>query len=274
MAIGDYNINMVRYGRRSFRRPTYKRRQNRRFTKARRSNFKGGKFRMRMKRGMGMKGWQKFTWFENIKAADNIDTAYYGQLVLGPLDYTQDPVRAGPITQHDPDSRLSWYGPDGLIAGNLDGDGNCTVIGTGMLREVNRRDAAIDADRWDYSGVTVTHNTIVTKWNALNNGGGLVAVPASQAYFKGLKINLLGRHPNHPGMMFIGTRKDINHPYKLREQMGKIKAYIPTRKQAAGVGTVAGYAVFWDLPPIQLGGVIGTRIRYTAYYKVKFGTIG
>ena len=267
---------MVRYYRNPYARKAAPRRRKRvakrKFTYTKgKTAYRGGRFRMRMK-SKGSK-WQQFVFYDNIRTALELDTALEGSIIMGTANPSILAITGAAVnvTPHNADARLAWYGDQYAIGagGAVDGFNNPTGMGNGLLAEVAKRDPMMGITRWDYSGFDVTPALIRQKWNAVNNGGGLVAIPATQVFFKGIKVNVLGRHMDRPGLMYLGTKKSNQHPYKLREQVGKLRAYIPCVREKVQQPTL----MFWSMKPTTVGGPVGSRVRVTCYYKIKMNTI-
>lgn len=237
------------------------------------NRVKGSKFRMRMKRKLSKNKWQKFVFFSNIQPSHNISATRIGDIITGVANPALPAIAAaggGGVQPHDAPARQVWFGPlyAPLGAGGLDGVGNPTAIGDGMLAHISAKDPMMTQNRWDYSAAQLTPLDIINAWNRVNNpGGGVFNVPISRIFVKGIKVNALGRSISHPGIMWVITKK-MDDVFKTREQVGKTKAYIATNKIPAPVA-VGGINLRWEIPSVVIAGPTYTRLRYTVYYKLR-----
>jgi len=238
---------------------------------------RGRKFRATMK-SKGSK-WQKFVIFNNLLNAHELTQENAASALIGQATALNPAIPAVPgaaqIIAHDPDSREAHFGP--LYApggaGAVDAVNNPTAVGDGMLEQLVIRDSVMGFTRWDYSSAKINAEYIGDEWDARNNAGGpLIAIPATAIFVKGLKINMLGRSTAMPGLMYLGYQKDAATPFKLREQVGKLRAYFKTARSAVAV-PAGGRAFHWSIPTIYISGPLYTRYKITVYYKVKQLTV-
>jgi len=239
---------------------------------------RGRKFRSLM-RSKGAR-WQKFVIYDVLYNAHEVTEANAGAALTGTANSVIPPIPAilpagAAIIAHNPDARTAYFGPAYApgAGGPVDAVGNPTQVGDGLLSEIAARDAVMGFSRWDYSAATIDATYLGDQWDARNNAGApLIAIPCTAVFFKGIKINLLGRSMSMPGLMYLGYQKDQGTPFKLREQVGKMRAYFATKRSAAPVNAGAR-AFHWTLPRIYVGGPLYTRFKITAYYKVKKLTV-
>jgi len=219
-------------------------------------------------------GFQKFVYFENIRPAQNISQENAALCLSGQANAIQvaiPPAAVGPPMPFVQEARDAHFGPAYALGagGAVDGNQNPTTNGDGVLAQLALRDPVMDSARWDYSSYALTAEEITDAWDARNNGGGFVAVPSTAVYFKGVKINLITRSLNSPSLCYLSTRKSLNHPFNIREQVGKIKGYYPTIPSKVAVAAGAGRLINWTIPEIVATSTVFTRIKVTVYYKVK-----
>lgn len=252
---------------------------------------RGSKFRARIK-AKGTK-YQKFVFYGVIQAAQNITVDNGDKLLEGTANPARPAVTAGQAVMPKLESSVSiWFGPSstaanialenaaalapGYIApvgpvGNARNDaaGNTNNLGDGLLLEVNRRDLAMSQNRWDYGGFEFNAASIISAWNRVQNAGqGVFNVPITGVYVKGIKVSVAPRAQNTAGLVYFMTRADRQQPVKLRESIGKGRAYYKTKKNTQGQ-LVVGNLIHWQLPDIWIGSYVGSRVKCTVYYKIK-----
>jgi len=252
----------------------------RKSTYNRSSVVRGKRFRAVM-RSKGSK-WQRFVIYDVLYNAHELTDVNAGAALTGTANSVQPPIPVAappggmpPILAHNPDARTAYFGPAYApgAGGPVDANNNPTGIGDGLLSEISARDAVMGFTRWDYSAAEIDSEYICDQWDARNNAGGpLIAIPATAIFVKGIKINLLGRSMAMPGLMYLGYQKNAGTPYKLREQVGKMRAYFSAKREARAVPAGAR-ALHWSIPNIALGGPLYTRFKVTVYYKVKQLTV-
>lgn len=261
-----------RYGRRRRTYPVRKRGGLKKYNKVR-----GSKFRMRMKSKRAAGKWKTFTYFTNIQPAHNIDAIRIVEILRGEAvtAFAAVAVAGAPnIKAFDQAARDEWFGAAAYGGGGafgphaLDGFGNPTTLGTGLLSWINGKDVMMDHTRWDYSAYGITNTTIVQAWNRMNNVvGALVPIGMNHLFVKGVKVNVLGRDTGRPGLCFTAITKP-DTPIKLTEQIGKCKIYAATTKQDPPVN-IGGVNIRWKLPGLAVAGPAFSRVRVTIYYKLK-----
>jgi len=156
-----------------------------------------------------------------------------------------------------------WLGP-GVV---LDGQGNPTTNGDGLLNEVHKRDPIIDFNNHRYSAMSIRPQDLANLWAPLNPN-----IAFTSLYVKAIKVTCIARDTTQTDMFYMMTRNGLNSGYpKFRESLGKSKLYMATQKldPVAGVAAVAANSIRWNLPENWIGGPVGARIKVKMFYKLK-----
>lgn len=282
---------MVRYYRKGGRRPV--RQRTRTYSKSARTTGRkryafGNRFKARWQRRKAQGKWQKLTFHSNIGlplavSFDNVENVHMGihnglraPYVPGiPADDIQDCTLA---------TRAMWFGAAAAgwnltnngVGGNaygplkqnfLPGQG----VGNGILQLLSQRDEMFGESRWDYGCFQVTHADLANLWNRLNNAGvGPLQATFERVFVKGIKVQINTRDKVRPGLFFMIKRKGAMTQFV--ETSGSCTAYMKTKKSAAPViipTAIGNVPVNWDFNSITFVGPIMSRVKLTAYFKLK-----
>lgn len=165
-------------------------------------------------------------------------------------------------------ARDAWFGPEYYeksTVGEYDQYHNPKTVGNGLLSQLSTRDSNMTQYRWDYSGYLVSRQIVCFLIHNSPTMFGLHLL-----YIKGIKVTVLGRDNSNPCLCYVGKPKKNSKNWTIKEQVGKIKVYIKTKTaDPLQPYEYEGFQVPWDLDPVYIGGQIGTRLKFTIYYKVR-----
>jgi hypothetical protein len=234
----------------------------------RRNRSRVRKFKPSLARGL-VRGRRARGYLKGKRAAKRALTVTFYGIVQNPKN-----IPAGVVPQWAPNgmnaaipangaSWSAWFGPayaaGGALIAQVDGNGNPTQVGNGMLQQINRRCPDIGFNSYEYGAFFIDRAQLMQIWAQV-----MPNVPIGEIFLKGYKVSVLTGNTNINSPFFLFYMKDAAAAGKYRQNIGKTKAYFKARKDLA-----VGAPVKWNVPNVWIGGLCTSNISIKLYYKEK-----